>query len=148
MLERIRVRFRLAAITLILALLTGNAPSVAQTDAEDGETRKGAAGQRVFSAGHSFHMFVPQIINDMAAAADIKGHVVVGLSFIGGSRVIQHWNVPEEKNKSKKALRTGEVVRSVAIRPRRPGSGTSDRSSIHRLRRRRTHWPRCWVARN
>src|SRR5439155_3263778 len=30
-------------------------------------------------------------------------------SSIGGSRVVQHWNLPEEKNKAKQALRTGKV---------------------------------------
>ena len=31
------------------------------------------------------------------------------MSAIGGSRVIQHWDVPEEKNKAKAALRAGKV---------------------------------------
>ncbi|MBI5760278.1 MAG: hypothetical protein HZA46_17320 [Planctomycetales bacterium] len=66
-------------------------------------------GQRVFSAGHSFHVFVPAILNDMAKGAGLTDHTPVGLSSIGGSRVIQHWDVPEEKNKAKEALRTGKV---------------------------------------
>ena len=41
--------------------------------------------------------------------AGIKGHQVVGVSSIGGSRVIQHWNVAEEKNQAKAALRAGNV---------------------------------------
>jgi hypothetical protein len=35
--------------------------------------------------------------------------VKVGLSSIGGSKVIQHWDIPEEKNKAKEALKTGKV---------------------------------------
>jgi hypothetical protein len=66
-------------------------------------------GLRIFSAGHSFHVFVPGILNDMAKAADLPSHVQVGMSAIGGSRVIQHWDVAEEKNKAKEALRTGKV---------------------------------------
>jgi hypothetical protein len=66
-------------------------------------------GQRVFTCGHSFHVFVPGIVTDLAKKAGIKDHVAVGLSAIGGSRVIQHWNVPEEKNKAKEALRAGKV---------------------------------------
>ncbi len=107
MLERIRIRFRWAVIALALA--TGNSLAGAQTNAEDRQGESVVAGQRVFSAGHSFHVFVPRILNDMAEAADIKDHVFVGLSAIGGSRVIQHWNVPEAKNKAKAALRTGKV---------------------------------------
>jgi hypothetical protein len=66
-------------------------------------------GERVFTCGHSFHMFVPPLLNEMAKAAGIKDHVQVGVSSIGGSRVIQHWDVPEEKNKAKAALRDGKV---------------------------------------
>ncbi|MCI0459523.1 MAG: sulfatase [Gemmataceae bacterium] len=66
-------------------------------------------GQRVFTCGHSFHVFVPAILSDLAKKAGIKDHVAAGLSGIGGSRVIQHWNVAEEKNKAKEALRGGMV---------------------------------------
>lgn len=66
-------------------------------------------GLRVFSAGHSFHVFVPGILADMAQKAGVKDHAQVGLSAIGGSRVIQHWDVAEDKNSAKAALRTGAV---------------------------------------
>jgi len=45
----------------------------------------------------------------MAAAAAIQDHQPVGLSRIGGSRVIQHWDVAEEKNEARAALRAGKV---------------------------------------
>jgi hypothetical protein len=104
-----RFRFRFATTILVLALLTGDSPAVAQTNAEAKKAASVAAGQRVFSAGHSFHVFVPRILDDMTKAAMIRDHVFVGLSAIGGSRVVQHWNVPEQKNQAKKALRTGKV---------------------------------------
>jgi hypothetical protein len=66
-------------------------------------------GQRVFSCGHSFHVFVPNILTNMAQLADIKDHTQLGLSSIGGSRVIQHWDVADDKNKAKDALRSGKV---------------------------------------
>ena len=66
-------------------------------------------GRRVFTCGHSFHVWVAGMLKEMAEAAGIKGHQVVGLSSIGGSRVIQHWDVPEEDNRAKEALRAGEV---------------------------------------
>jgi hypothetical protein len=66
-------------------------------------------GQRVFSAGHSFHMFVPGILREFATAAKIEGHVQVGTQGIGGSRVIQHWDRADDMNAVKKALLTGEV---------------------------------------
>jgi hypothetical protein len=66
-------------------------------------------GQRVFTCGHSFHVFVPSILADMAKGAGLEDHKIAGLSSIGGSRVIQHWDVADEKNKAKKALRDGKV---------------------------------------
>ena len=67
-------------------------------------------GQRVFTAGNSFHAwFVAPILRDMAQGAGIQGHVIVGESKIGGSQAIEHWNVPDAKNQAKAALRTGKV---------------------------------------
>src|SRR5437868_1185572 len=109
MFERIRSRFRWSASLLVFVLLAGSLPAVPQTKGADKQTTPITEGQRVFSCGHSFHYFVPPILTDMAKAAGIKDHEFAGLSAIGGSRVIQHWNVPEEKNNAKKTLRAGKV---------------------------------------
>ncbi|MDQ3621692.1 MAG: hypothetical protein M3463_04270 [Verrucomicrobiota bacterium] len=96
----------------MLAFLAGNLsaePTLERADHGDAKTVASIKGQRVFSCGHSFHAFVPAILNEMAKAAGIKGHEVAGVSAIGGSRVIQHWEVAEEKNKAKEALRAGKV---------------------------------------
>ena len=66
-------------------------------------------GLRVFTCGHSFHVWVPDIVTDLCKLAEIPGHVKVGVSSIGGSRVIQHWDIAEEKNTAKEALRSGKV---------------------------------------
>jgi len=66
-------------------------------------------GQRIFFTGHSFHVFIPPILKDIAASAGIVGQTNLGLSSIGGSKVIQHWNVPDAKNQAKAALGTGQV---------------------------------------
>lgn len=72
-------------------------------------------GQQVFTCGHSFHVWVPGIMSDLAKKADIAGHKQIGVSSIGGSRVIQHWDkvdeksTTEDKNKAKEALKTGKV---------------------------------------
>lgn len=92
--------FALCAAFLAVALF--RAPP---TRADDAPPK----GQRVFSAGHSFHVFMPAILADIAKSAGIKDHVQVGLSSIGGSRVIQHWNVADDKNKAKAALKEGKV---------------------------------------
>ena len=100
MFERSRSRLRLGALTL--ALLGAGLQASSQTTPVD-------RGQRVFTCGHSFLVFVPGILADMAKGAGIKDHKMAGLSSIGGSRVIQHWNVADEKNKAKEALRHGTV---------------------------------------
>jgi hypothetical protein len=66
-------------------------------------------GQRVFTTGHSFHVFVPGILRPLAIDGGYKDHVHVGTSSIGGSRVIQHWDVADDKNTAKKALIEGKV---------------------------------------
>ncbi len=108
MFARGRRGWGLGAILLFLAPL---AVAPARSTEQPGAKPAGpiAEGQRVFSCGHSFHVFVPAILSDLAKGAGIKDHVHVGLSGIGGSRVIQHWNVAEEKNKAKEALRGGKV---------------------------------------
>ena len=108
MIERIRSALRTAVVAVVLALLA-TTQATGGDKKSDKQTTSPPRGQRVFSCGHSFHYFVPAILSDMARAAGIKDHVQVGLSSIGGSRVIQHWNVPEEKNKARAALRDGKV---------------------------------------
>jgi hypothetical protein len=73
------------------------------------EVQKPPAGLRVFYTGHSFHMFVPQQVEDMVKTAGIENHHLAGTQGIGGSRVIQHWELMDERNKAKIALRAGNV---------------------------------------
>ena len=97
---------RLGTVTLLVALW-----AVPQARSEDEKSRQQPVpkGLRVFTCGHSFHIFVYPILGEMAKSAGIQDHKGVGLSAIGGSRVIQHWDVPEEKNQAKAALRAGKV---------------------------------------
>jgi hypothetical protein len=84
-----------------------------ETVAQDKKSEKLAKpitkGQRVFTCGHSFHVWVPGIVADLCKKAQIPDHVQIGVSSIGGSQVIQHWNIADEKNKAKEALKTGNV---------------------------------------
>jgi len=69
----------------------------------------GDKGLRVFTCGHSFHVWVVPILNELATNAGIANHKIAGVSSIGGSTVLKHWNVPDEKNKAKEALKAGSV---------------------------------------
>lgn len=61
-------------------------------------------GLRVLTAGHSFHVWMPGLLNELVAKAGITGHQQVALSSIGGSRTIQHWDAEGDKQKIKPAL--------------------------------------------
>ena len=73
------------------------------------DTATPPAGQRVFIAGHSFHMPIVQPLGQIAKSAGIKDHVLAGTQSIGGSTVTQHWEKPDAMNAAKKALRAGKV---------------------------------------
>jgi hypothetical protein len=79
------------------------APALAQ------EAKAPPAGLRIFYTGHSFHMFVVPQMEQLVKSAGIEGHKLVGRQGIGGSRVIQHWELAEDKNTAKPALASGEV---------------------------------------
>jgi hypothetical protein len=66
-------------------------------------------GGRVFICGHSFHIFTARHLGPIAQAAKLGEHVTVGSQMIGGSSVTQHWNLADEKNRCKEALKSGEV---------------------------------------
>jgi hypothetical protein len=96
-------RRHLAAVIIACLLAGSNAGPL--SGAEDTAVK----GQRIFTAGHSLLLYMPAILNDIAAKAKIDGHVQVGVQGIGGSHVFQHWNLPDGKNTVKPALRTGTV---------------------------------------
>src|SRR5262245_1224294 len=66
-------------------------------------------GLRIFVCGHSFHVPIAGPLAYIAKSAGSPEHAPAGTQFLGGSRSIQHWNVPDEQNKAKQALRSGKV---------------------------------------
>lgn len=98
-----------AAAALLLALACGHAPAAAGPEGAAAPPCPVPRGLRVFTCGHSLLYYMPPILKDVATLAGIKDHEVVGLSAIGGSHVYAHWDVPDEKNKAKEALRAGKV---------------------------------------
>jgi hypothetical protein len=65
-------------------------------------------GPRVFVCAHSFMIFTGQQLPPMAEAAGIA-YRDAGTQMIGGSRTLQHWNAPDDRNLAKKALSEGAV---------------------------------------
>lgn len=107
---------RLAILALLGSLsLIRSGPSWAQDAVEAATSSSNEAsapiekGQRVFTCAHSFHFFVPLLLPNVAKKAGIKGHTQLGMSAIGGSRIIQHWDVPDGRNEAKRVLREGKA---------------------------------------
>lgn len=73
------------------------------------EVKDLSKGQAVFICGHSFHIFIEKPLEALAKEAGFTAHQTVGTSTIGGSRVMQHWELPAGKNPAKEALLTGQV---------------------------------------
>jgi hypothetical protein len=111
MLALIPTHFRCPALVAALALVgPAFAPLAAGQDKIPAKLADPiTTGQRVFTCGHSFHVWVPAIVADLCRNAAIPNHVQIGISSIGGSRVIQHWDIADDKNKAKEALKTGKV---------------------------------------
>ena len=82
----------LLLLALIAPLRAGEAPTT----------------QRVFVCTHSFMQFTSKMLPAIAKPAGIT-QVSAGEDMIGGSTCIQHWNVPDDKNKTKIALNAGNV---------------------------------------
>ena len=91
----------------LLLLVTFTLPVVAQEP---------PAGQRVFVTGHSFHAWIGKPLAEIAQSAGIKDHKDAGAQGLGGSQVIQIWNLPDEKNAAKKMLVTG-IVDVLTVSP-------------------------------
>jgi hypothetical protein len=101
-------RGRIAVICFIFCVSLGSR-AAEETHAANVAAAPITEGLRVFTCGHSFHVWVAPIVADIAEKAGITGHQIAGLSSIGGSRVIQHWELPDERNKAKQALIAGQV---------------------------------------
>lgn len=115
-------KFRIGSSLVVLCLFTSTAlAQKLDKDAQAITTTAAPAGQCVFVCGHSFHVMIAGPLSEMAKGAGIVDHKLAGTQFIGGSKVIQHWDLDEAKNKVKTSLQTGEVdvltLSPVAVLP-------------------------------
>lgn len=88
------------------------------------EVKDLSKGQSVFICGHSFHIFIEKPLEALAKEAGFNAHQTIGTSMIGGSQVMQHWELPDGKNPAKEALLTGKVdVLTLAPHIKMPDEG-------------------------
>jgi hypothetical protein len=99
----------LVGLALAAALLPARVAGDDKALADKKDPASSPKGQHVFYAAHSLMWYVPTPLGEMAEAAGIKEHKLAGLQSLGGSRTLQHWNLPEERNKAKQALKKGDV---------------------------------------
>ena len=62
-----------------------------------------------FYASHSLMWDMPPVLTEVAQFYGIKGHKVLGIQRLGVSRTSQHWELPDEQNQARKALKEGNV---------------------------------------
>lgn len=98
--------FRLAVVSLLVLV---SKISAADTTPKTVAPASDIKGLRVLTCGHSFHVWVVPMLTELAKNAGITGHQVAGVSSIGGSTVSKHWQVVDEKNIAKPALREGKA---------------------------------------
>ncbi|HYV39531.1 MAG TPA: hypothetical protein VE988_27830 [Gemmataceae bacterium] len=96
----------LAVLTLALAV---PAMAVSQDKAPAKKQDTATKGLRVFFTSHSLQWYVPAPLGELAKAAGLSDHKLVGHQQIGGNPTLAQWNLAEAKNEAKKALKKGEV---------------------------------------
>ena len=88
---------RRVIVAALPALVVASSLGFSTARGADAKSADAPQGVRVYSSGHSFHVFVPGILADIAKNAGIADHKNLGVSSIGGSYVHQHWAVEGDK---------------------------------------------------
>src|SRR5580765_5546571 len=63
-------------------------------------------GQRIFICGHSFHVPIAGPLQEVAELAGITDQRLLGTQFLGGSMVSKHWDLSDDRDQARKAVRT------------------------------------------
>ena len=88
-------------------------------------------GQRVLSIGHSFHAnWLPKKLKEVADSAGIKGHEIAGASMLPGSRLIEHWEISDDKHQAKEILTAGAADVCTMSPMANPDEGIEKFSSL------------------
>jgi hypothetical protein len=99
-------------ILLVAILVSGTCVNQAEKTSNDNEkqaTESKPKGMHVFYASHSLMWDMPPVLTEAAEAYGIEGHTVLGIQRLGVSRTSQHWNLPDNQNQAKQALKAGNV---------------------------------------
>jgi hypothetical protein len=97
-------------LLILIAMVMAPCFALGQTPATEEEPASPPkpAGKSIFSAGHSLHWYVPNILPELASAAGIEGHKQVGVQNLGVSPTLQHWN-QGANSAARRALAEGQA---------------------------------------
>ncbi len=84
-------------------------PEKKDPDTSSDDATPAAKGAKVFFVSHSLMWYVPKPLAELADAARISDHKLVGIQSMGASTTLQHWELPDDKNQARQALLTGGV---------------------------------------
>ena len=73
------------------------------------QTGSTPTGMSAFYTSHSLMWDMPPVLTEIAQSYGIEGHKVLDIQRLGVSRTSQHWELPDEQNQAKKALKEGSV---------------------------------------
>lgn len=93
---------------LLAATILASGTCIAQTAKPASVTKP--EGLRIFTAGHSLHWYVPDILTELTTAYGIQNHQQVGVQSLGVSRTIQHWETNGGNNQARQALAKGDIA--------------------------------------
>ena len=94
-------------VAILFALWISAITARGEQGATDDVTRP--EGRKVFVTGHSFHVPSARPFDQIARSAGIDGHSLSGIQGIGGSSVTKHWDLPDDRDKARRAIKAGEV---------------------------------------
>lgn len=97
---------------------------------------------RVLYTGHSFAGAAPAWLGALAKQGGVAGYENLGRQSLGGSRVIDHWKLADDKNLAKRILATGTVDVLVLA----PNMQMPDEGIDHFVTLARQHRPTVQVA--
>ena len=87
------------------------APAQVRVEVKVGEAKPAAeaSATKVFICGHSFHMFLTGHLPQITKLAGVEASPISGSQGLGGSQVKQHWELADDKDRLRKAIKAGEV---------------------------------------
>lgn len=98
------IHFSPRRLALLLALTLSVVTNAYGADAKPAETKL-----RVFTAGNSFHMWLPAWLSAIEKEAGVTPHEQLGVDYMASSWVNQHWDKPDDKHRARAVVESGEL---------------------------------------